>query len=99
MGDAHGVVFIAFRRDLLCTETPGLDTDCESIWRKLNTIGCMTLYLGSFYRPPYRIEKDYLEALTSSLTGIMSNKNAHVLAGADLNCWNIEWSTMQVPEG
>ena len=29
----------------------------------------------------------------------MSNKNAHVLVGVDFNCGNIEWNTMQVPEG
>ena len=29
----------------------------------------------------------------------MSNKKAHVLVGGDFNCGNIEWSTMQVPEG
>ena len=29
----------------------------------------------------------------------MSNKNAHKLVGGDFNCGNIEWSTMQVPEG
>ena len=54
VGDAHGGVFIAFMRDLLCIETPELDTDCEIIWCKLNIIGCRTLYLGSFYRPPNR---------------------------------------------
>ena len=102
VGDAHGGVFIAFRRDLLCIETPELDTDCEIIWCKLNIIGCRTLYLGSFYRPPNQkpeIEQKYLEAFNSSLTRIMSNKNAHVLVGGDFNCGNIEWSTMQVPEG
>ena len=50
--DAHGGVFIAFKRDLLCTETPELDTNCEIVWCKLNIIGCRTLYLGSLYRPP-----------------------------------------------
>ena len=102
VGDAHGGVFIAFRRDLFCTETPELDTECEIVWCKLNIIGCRTLYLGSFYRPPNRkpeIEKEYLEAFNQSLTRIMSNKNAHVLVGGDFNCGNIEWSTMQVPEG
>ena len=82
VGDAHGGVFIAFRRDLLCTETPELDTACEIVWCKLNIIGCRTLYLGSFYRPPNRkpeIEKAYLEAFNQSLTRIMTNKNAHVL--------------------
>ena len=100
VGDAHGGVFIAFRRDLL--ESPELDTDCEIIWCKLNIIGCRTLYLGSFYRPPNQkpeSEQKYLEAFNSSMTRIMSNKNAHVLVGGDFNCGNIEWSTMQVPEG
>ena len=98
--DVHGGVFIAFRRDLLCIETPELDTDCEILW--CNIIGCRTLHLGSFYRPPNQkpeIEQKYLEAFNSSLTRIMSNKNAHVLVGGDFNCGNIEWSTMQVPEG
>ena len=99
VGDAHGGVFIAFRRDLLCTETPELDTKCEVILCKLNIIGCRTLFLGSFYRPPNHTEKEYLEAFNISLTRIMSNKNAHVLVGGDFNCGNIEWSTMQVPEG
>ena len=53
VGDPHGI-FIAFKRDLVCTETPEMDTDCEIIWCKLNIIGCRTLYLGSFYRPPNR---------------------------------------------
>ena len=60
------------------------------------------MYLGSFYRPPNRkpeIEKEYLEAFNQSLTRKMSNKNAHVLVWGDFNCGNIEWSTMQVPEG
>ena len=29
----------------------------------------------------------------------MANKNADVLVGGDFNCGNIEWGTMQVPEG
>ena len=28
VSDAHGVVFIIFKRDLLCTETHELDTNC-----------------------------------------------------------------------
>ena len=50
--DAHGGVFIAFKRDLLCSETLELDTNCEIVQCKLTIIGCRTLYLGSFYRPP-----------------------------------------------
>ena len=32
VGDALGGVFIAFKRDLLCTETQELDTHCEIVW-------------------------------------------------------------------
>ena len=57
------------------------------------------LYLGSFYRPPDKIDNDYLEEFISSLSRIMSNRNAHVLVGGDFNCGDIEWSHMQVPHG
>ena len=80
VGDSHGGgVFIAFRRDLLCTEYPELDANCEIIWCKLNIIGCRTLYLGSFYRPPRCIDSEYLTELNKSLTRIMANKNAQVV--------------------
>ena len=97
--DAHGGVFIAFKRDLLCTENPELDTNCEIVWCKMNIIGCRTLYLGSFYRPPDKIDNDYLEEFNSFLSRIMSNGNAHVLVGGDFNCGDIEWSHMKVPQG
>ena len=35
----------------------------------------------------------------SSLSRIMSNRNALVLVGGDFNCGDIEWSHMQVPHG
>ena len=97
--DAHGGVFIAFKSDLLCTETLELDINCEIVWCKLNIIGCRTLYLGSFYRPPDKIDNEYLEEFNSSLSRIMLNRNAHVLVGGDFNCGDIEWSHMQVPHG
>ena len=46
----------------------------------------MTLYLGSFYRLPEKIDNDYFEEYISSLSQIMSNRNAHVLVGGDFNC-------------
>ena len=57
------------------------------------------MYLGSFYRRPNRNEEEYLEAFNKSLTRILLNKSAHVLVGGDFSCGNIEWSSMQVPEG
>ena len=95
--DAHGGVFIAFKPDLLCTETPELRTNCEIVWCKMQFTGCRTLYRDSFYRPPDKIDNDYLKEFNSSLSQIMSNRNAHILFGGDFNCGDIELSHMQVP--
>ena len=38
VSDAHGGVFVAFKRDSLCTETLKLDINCEIVWCKLNII-------------------------------------------------------------
>ena len=81
------------------SETPELDTNCEIVWCKMNIIGCRTLYLGSIYRPPDKIDIDYLEEFNSSLSRIMSKRNAHVLVGGDFNCGDIEWCHMKVPQG
>ena len=83
VSDVHGGVFVALKRDLLCIETPELDTNCEIVWCKLNIIGSRTLHLGSFYRPPDNIDNDYLEELNFSLGRIISNRDAHVLIGRD----------------
>ena len=53
----------------------------------------------ALFRPSRRFEQDYFMEINKSFTRIMSNKNAHVLVGGDFNCGDIEWSTMQVPEG
>ena len=31
VGDAHGGVFVCFKMDLICTEVPELETDCELV--------------------------------------------------------------------
>ena len=77
-------VFIAFKPDLLCTETLELGTNCEVVWCTMNIIGCRTLYLDYFYRPTDKIDNDYLEEFNSSFSQIMSNINAHNLFGGDL---------------
>ena len=35
VGDAHGGVFVCFKKDLICTEVPELEMDCELVWVKL----------------------------------------------------------------
>ncbi|MES9963673.1 MAG: hypothetical protein ABW116_09030, partial [Candidatus Sedimenticola sp. 20ELBAFRAG] len=52
-----------------------------------------------FIGPPDKIDNVYLEEFNSSLSRIMSNRNAHVLVGGDFNCGDIEWSHMKVPQG
>ena len=64
--DADGGVFIAFKRDLLCTETPELDTNCEIVWCKLNIIGFRTLYLAWFLLSPMSV----LRSLTHPYLGL-----------------------------
>ena len=43
--DSHGRVF---RRDFLCIERPEITTYVDMAWRKLEIIGCMTLYVYTF---------------------------------------------------
>ena len=62
--DAHGGVFIAFNRDLLCTETPELDTKCEIVWCKMNIMDAGLCTLALFISPPPlpdKIDNDYLQ--------------------------------------
>ena len=58
--------------DLICTEVPELEMDCELVCIKLPIVGCKTLYLGSFYRPPDITDLEYLDQLNSSLKRIVA---------------------------
>ena len=48
---------------------------------------------------PDKVDNKNLEEFYSSLSRIMSNRNAHVLVEGDFNCGDIEWSHMQIPLG
>ena len=99
VGDVHGSVFVCFKKDLICTEVPELETDCGLVWVKLQIVGCKTLYLGSFYRPPDITDPEYLDQLNSSLKRIMAYKKSHALIGWDFNCGDIDWNKLYVPLG
>ncbi len=94
-----GGVFLAHKKDFVCSATPDLQTNCEGVWCKLEIMGCKTLYLCSFYRPPDITDPAYLEQLNTSLQRIMSNRNANILVGGDFNCGDIDWERMHVPTG
>ena len=88
--DAHGGVFIAFKRDLLCTETPELDTNCKIVWCKMNIIGCRTLYLGSFNSPLTRLKMIILRSLTHPYLGLCRIETPMFwLEEISINCGNI----------
>ena len=65
----------------------------------LQIVGCKTLYLGSFYRPPDITDPEYLDQLNSSLKRIMAYKISQVLIGRDLYCGDIDWNKLYVPLG
>ena len=48
---------------------------------------------------PDKIDNDYLEEFHSSLSRIMSNRNAHALVGGDFNCGDMEWSDIKIHQG
>ena len=54
------------RNDLLSTEVPELDVDCELKWVRLDMTGAKSLYIGAFYRPPSS-DAEYLSRLDAHL--------------------------------
>jgi hypothetical protein len=46
-----GGVFLAIPTDILSSEQPELDTDCEIIWAKVDIIGVNSIYIGAYYKP------------------------------------------------
>ena len=67
--DAQCRVFIAFKRDLLCTETPELDTSCEIVWCKLNSIDVGHYTLVLFIAPLIRLLMIILRSLIHPYIG------------------------------
>ena len=67
--DAHGGVFVAFKRDLLCTETLELDTNCKIVWCKLNIIGSRKCILVHSIHPLTRLTMNILRNSISHWVG------------------------------
>ncbi len=88
---------LLIKKEFVCSATPELQSNCEGVWCKLEIVGCKTLYLCSFYRPPDKTDPDYLEQLNTSLHRLASYKTANVLIGGDFNCGDIDWASMHVP--
>ena len=83
------------RNDLLSTEVPELDVDCELKWVRLDMTGAKSLYIGAFYRPPSS-DAEYLSRLDASLGRLTHSTGANIWLGGDFNAPHIDWSTHEV---
>ena len=54
-GRKGGGVFLAISTDILSSEQPELDTDCEIIWAKVDIIGVKSIYIGAYYINPKKM--------------------------------------------
>lgn len=57
-----GGVFILVRENLICTEQPEFQTNCELLWIKLEVTGSHPLYIGTYYKP----KEDDIESFATS---------------------------------
>ena len=67
---------------------PGLDSDCELVWPKIELLCARNLYVGAYYRPPSA--NNTLLGLEQSLQKLR-NSNSVVWLGGDFNLPNIDW--------
>ena len=86
--DPHGGVFVAFKKDLIATRQPELETGCEIIWCTLQISGKKTLHIEAYYRPHENDEEAFLE-LERSLS--LVNVNHHILLAGDFNLPGWDW--------
>src|SRR5437870_144741 len=84
-----GGVFIAVSDKYIASHQPELDTDCEILWIKLETVGSKCTYIGAFYRPNENDESS-LQLLNSSLQRLRTT-NSNVWLAGDFNLPGIDW--------
>ena len=94
--DSHGGVLVAFKSDLVGTHRMDLDTDCEVVWVQIQLVGCKSLLVGAFYRPPDKRENQYLNELQTSLSRIKGKHNDNIWIGGDFNLGDIQWDSQNV---
>ncbi|XP_072051753.1 uncharacterized protein [Amphiura filiformis] len=97
--DSHGGVLIALKNDLVFTHKPDLDANCEILWAQVQLVGCKTLTICSFYRPPDKKESQYLQELHDSLAKIENPNEGILWLGGDFNLGDINWTDQSIRPG
>ena len=90
-----GGVFIMVKNNLLPSEQPKLNTDCEIIWIKLEIKGTKPLYISSYYKPSESDAKSLLE-FEKSLELVRSLKGTKLIFG-DFNLPKLAWDSQHTP--
>lgn len=93
-----GGVFLLVHKDIISTEEPTLDTDCEILWARIQLKGKKELLVGSFYMP-HRKEEDIHQLERSLQQTADRSRPKQVLLCGDFNCPDIEWDTGIIPPG
>jgi hypothetical protein len=78
-----GGVFLAISTDILSSEQPELDTDCEIIWAKVYIIGVKSIYIGAYYKPQEN-DIESINELSRSLQRIPINSHTWLLGDFNL---------------
>ena len=95
-GKSGGGVFIAAKNDLVLTHRPDLETNSEVTWAEIQIVGCRSVYVGCYYRPPSDSE-DSLHELSLSLDKVrVAAKSATVWVGGDFNLPDINWASNSI---
>ena len=92
---AYGGVLLAISKKLNCCECPGLDTDCELLWVKIDMVGVKTIHFGAFYRPP-NSDQLVLDHLSESLERLVDCTNGNIWLGGDFNAPHIDWPLLDL---
>ncbi|CAG2246306.1 unnamed protein product [Mytilus edulis] len=87
-GRKGGGVFLAISVDILSSEQPELDTNCELLWAKVDIIGVKSIYIGAYYKPQENDTESVAE-LSRSLQRIPTHSNIWLLG--DFNLPNYDW--------
>ena len=93
-----GGISIAHKRDLVMVHHPEFETDCELIWAQLQIVRFKSIFVGSFYRPPFS-SAESLKNLEESIQKITAKtKMGNIWLGGDFNLADICWETASIKQ-
>ena len=90
--DPHGGILIAVKDNLEMTNITK-SKGIEIISGTLNITKTKTLVKASFYRPPDKVDEDYLISVQKEISDLKTkHKNANFLLSGDFNLPDINWA-------